>query len=70
MDFTFDLDEVTATLVGMTVEDAEALAAENDWIIRQLVVDGVDRPATADLRYNRINVAVVDGLIVEVLGGG
>lgn len=69
-EFTFDLDEVTETLVGMTVEDAEALAEENDWIIRQLKIDGEDQMATMDLRDNRINVAVEDGVITEVLGGG
>lgn len=70
LELTFDLEEVTETLVGMTVEDAEALAEENDWIIRQLRVDGEDRPATMDLRFNRINVAVEDGVITEVINGG
>lgn len=70
LELTYDLEEVTETLVGMTIEDAEALAAENDWIIRQVRVDGEDRPMTMDLRYNRINVAVDDGVITEVISGG
>ena len=70
IELTFDLDEVTEQLVGMTIEDAETLAEENDWVIRQLRVDGQDRPATMDLQFNRINVAVEDGVITEVINGG
>jgi hypothetical protein len=44
-------------------EAAEALG----WEVRAIRIDGEDQAMTLDLRPNRVNVAVEDGEVTEVL---
>jgi hypothetical protein len=54
------------TLVGQTVDDATAAAAQHDCTVRVTERDGKPLPATMDLQNNRIDVTVVDGKITAV----
>ncbi len=57
-------------VVGLSVDEATAAAAESGWEVRVAREDGVDLPVTADFRENRINVAIEAGVITEVLSIG
>jgi hypothetical protein len=52
-------------IIGMTVAEAEAYAAENEVPFRIGSVDGEARPVTMDYRPGRITASVVDGLVTD-----
>jgi hypothetical protein len=58
------------TLVGLERERAERAAARHDCIVRVEWEDGHDATLTADLRLDRIDVAVKDGHVIAVTGIG
>jgi type IV pilus biogenesis protein CpaD/CtpE len=62
----FDANE----LVGMTPAAAEQKAQSHGCTVRTTKQDGKELPATLDHRPDRINVAVEDGKIVEVVSIG
>jgi hypothetical protein len=53
-------------VIGMTVEEATALAQEHGCSVRVTERDGDPLPATMDLRNDRIDVTVVDDHITAV----
>lgn len=57
-------------LIGLGVEEAEEVLAEQSRTLRVLRVDGVDQPATMDYAPSRINVAVEGGVVSEILSNG
>lgn len=71
LDATVDVDpSELGELDGLTVEQAEAFLADRGLSMRILREDGVDLPATMDLVLTRVNVAVADGVVTEVLSTG
>lgn len=63
---TTDITAFAATLVGMSVEDAEAAAADAGYEFRVVSVDGKPGAATSDYREDRINVDIEDDVVVTV----
>jgi hypothetical protein len=59
-------DERLQAVIGMTQADAEAKLAEIGLTLRVIELDGVPQPATMDLRPDRVNVAVTDGVVTSV----
>jgi hypothetical protein len=59
-----------AAFVGQTVEAATPMAAEAGVELRVVREDGVDLVVTEDFRENRLNVAVEDGVITELVSIG
>jgi hypothetical protein len=64
------IEAATPVLVGLTEQEAAAAAEALDWELRVTRIDGEDQVVTLDLRENRVNVAVVDGEVTEVLDIG
>lgn len=56
-----------ASLVGLTVEEAERRAATVGCTVRVLERDGEPLPGTMDLTNARVNVAVRDGRVTRVI---
>ena len=63
-------DTDVATLVGMTLADAEAWAGSRGLTIRPVKIDGEDLAVTKDYREDRINVEVNNGIVIAVQGIG
>lgn len=59
-----------AAWIGLTLDEAAALAAEAGLTVRAVLIDGVDQAITMDLRLDRLNVAVEAGLVTEILSVG
>ena len=57
-------------LVGLTEDEAAEAAEALGWEVRVANLDGEDQALTMDLRPNRVNVAVEDGEVTEVLDIG
>ncbi len=64
------LEEVAALVIGRTVAEAEAIATDNGFTVRVVRIDGADQPTTMDYRFDRYNVAIELGTILEVLNNG
>lgn len=64
------IEAAAAVLVGLGEAEGAKVAAELGWEIRPTRINGEDQIITLDLRTNRVNVAVVDGVITEVLSIG
>jgi len=62
------VDQAAATeaLVGLTLEEASKAAEGLGWEVRVSTLDGEPQVVTMDLRTNRVNVAVVDGVVTAV----
>lgn len=61
--------EFADTLVGMSTAQAKKAAEKAGYTFRVVEVDGVPKAATADLRVDRINVAVEDGEVTSATAG-
>ncbi len=57
-------------LVGLRLDDAEALAGDEGWEIRVAILDGEEFALTMDYVPNRANVEVTDGIVTGILGFG
>jgi hypothetical protein len=59
-------------IVGLCQADAEALVAREypDATVRVVRIDGLDQVVTDDLRNDRVNVAVENGIVTEVVSIG
>lgn len=55
-------EEATA-LVGLEESAAVELAETEGWSVRVAERDGQGRPMTRDLRPDRVNVSIVDGVV-------
>ena len=62
----FDAREV----LGRSADEAERLAEDNGCHLRVVERDGQSQPVTKDLRFDRINVAVRDGVVTRVASIG
>jgi hypothetical protein len=64
--------DVTApdALIGLTLEEAAPVVAQAGFELRVVREDGVDLVVTEDFRENRLNVAVEDGIITELVSIG
>lgn len=63
-------EETAADLVGLDEDEAEETATERGWAFRVVRRDGEDLPATMDLRENRVNVEVDDGVVTAIANIG
>jgi hypothetical protein len=63
-------ESASDVVVGLPEDDAIAAAEAEGWELRVVNRDGEDLPVTMDLRPNRVNVAVIDGEVTEVLSIG
>lgn len=66
-----DVGEFDETLiVGLPVDEAQAIVEDEGWVFRIAVIDGEDQVLTMDFVENRVNVAVDDGIVtgVEFIG--
>jgi hypothetical protein len=61
------VETATPVLVGLTEDEATEAAEALGWEVRVIRIDGEDQAMTMDLRPNRVNVAVEDGEVTEVL---
>lgn len=57
-------------LLGRSLADAEGVAKDHDCTVRVVVENGEELPQTMDLRTERINVEVRDGVVVGLRGIG
>ena len=55
---------------GLSVEEATKVVAADGWELRVVREDGEDLAVTDDFRDNRLNVAVVDGVVTELVSVG
>ena len=62
--------ESAKPLVGLTEAEAAKVAEGNAGPCESCAVDGVDQPATADFSETRVNVAVDDGTVTEIISFG
>jgi hypothetical protein len=68
-DQMIDIDDAQV-LVGLPVEEAEAIAVEMGWELRVIRIDGEDLLATTDFVTNRLNLEVADGEVVAIISVG
>ncbi|MDO8364897.1 MAG: hypothetical protein Q7V88_18550 [Actinomycetota bacterium] len=61
-----DADEAARLLVGLSFDEAGKVAEEQGWSVRVTTLDGESQPVTMDLRTDRVNVSVVDGVITAI----
>ena len=55
--------------IGLPLKEAQELADKHSLLHRVVMVDGVPRPATQDYRPERLNFAVIKGVVTEVSKG-
>lgn len=65
-----DATAASDALVGLDEAAATALAEENGWVVRVVRLDGEDLAATMDYVTNRVNVAIENGVVTEVVSIG
>jgi hypothetical protein len=64
-------EETAGELVlGLSEADATEAVEACGWTLRVVRADGEDQPVTLDLRPNRVNVEVTDGVITAVVNIG
>lgn len=69
-DVVADAELAARLVVGVTEDEAAKLLAEPGWEMRVVERDGESLAVTMDLRMNRVNVAVVDGVVTAVVSIG
>ena len=57
-------------LIGLRLDDAEALAGDEGWEVRVAVLDGEELFLTMDYVANRVNVEVTDGIVTGIVNFG
>lgn len=57
-------------VLGRSLADAESAAKDHDCVVRVVIEDGEENPQTMDLRTDRVNVEVRDGVVVALRGVG
>jgi hypothetical protein len=57
------------TLLGLSEEEASKVAAGNDWVVRIVARDGEFFQVTSDYVTNRVNLEIVDGVVMAVSVG-
>lgn len=56
-------------LIGLTLDEGQKVCDSNGWTLRIASMDGETRFLTTDFQFDRVNVAIVKGLITEVSVG-
>jgi len=64
------LEAIKKSAIGNTVDQVSEEAKRTGWSIRVMKQDGKNCMGTCDYNPSRINVAVVDGKITEIMGPG
>lgn len=64
------LDVIRRFAIGNTVAEVSKEARRTGWLIRVMRKDGENCIGTCDYNPGRLNVAVVDGKITEILSVG
>lgn len=59
---------VEGHIVGMSFDEASALCRNHGWRLRAGIIDGATAATEARFDPDRFNVAIVDGIIVKMLG--
>jgi len=59
-------DEVGKSIVGLTVDEATTTAEAAGFTVRVTTLDGVNQAITFDLRTDRLNVSVENGVVVGI----
>lgn len=57
--------EVAVAVVGLSESQAIALIQTNGFTSRIASIDGVAQPGTTDMRINRINLTLENGVVTE-----
>ena len=57
-------------LLGKIFAVAQAVAAKKGIFLRKVCIDGVDQAMSLEVRPDRMNVAVVDNIITELISWG
>lgn len=63
-------EEVGKSIVGLPIDEATTRAEAAGFIVRVTNLDGVDQAITFDMRLDRLNVSVVDGVVTAFLSIG
>ena len=63
-------EEVGKSIVGLPIDEATTVAEAAGLTVRVTNLDGVEQAITFDMRTDRLNVAVVDGVVTEFLSIG
>jgi hypothetical protein len=61
--------ELLETLIGMTETDARKLCKENGYDSRTTIEDGKCYIITCDLRFDRVNFQIENGLVTKATTG-
>ena len=61
--------EEANSLVGLSEDEANKVAEGNGWEVRIVQRDDMRYDLTDDLRYNRVNLVITDGLVTKVWVG-
>jgi hypothetical protein len=64
------LEAIKRSAIGNTVEQVSEEAKRTGWSVRVMKQDGENCIGTCDWNPGRINVAVVEGKITEIIGIG
>ena len=64
------LEAIKRSAIGNTVEQVSEEAKRTGWLVRVMRQDGENCIGTCDLNPGRINVAVVEGKITEIISIG
>jgi hypothetical protein len=64
--------EARRALEGLEIQEALQIATESGWEVRVTRIDGVEQPFEAmfEVRRNRVNIDLVDGVVAVVTGVG
>ena len=57
------------SFIGLTIDDAHALAQKNNHTSRVVEIDGNPQATTRDMRPNRFNFAIKEGKVIRVTKG-
>lgn len=61
-----NIQKLSDKLVGMKLAEADSLCETFDCTLRVIMLDGIPRAILHDLRSNRINVEVENGVITRI----
>jgi hypothetical protein len=62
---TSEREKLAAGLVGKTLDEAKDMCDKQDTRLRVVSVDGVGQIVTCDLRFDRINVYLFNGVVTK-----
>ncbi len=62
--------EIIKDIIGMTEEEAQSYTELRYFEFRVLTRDGKPVMKTDDIRHNRINVSIMDGIVTSIISIG